>query len=53
MVIFVFIEDEIVFYVVSCGYYFDIGGKGIISMMFESKELWEEGFNVFFMKIVS
>lgn len=49
----VFIEGEIAFYVASRGHHTDIGGKGITSMMPESKELWEEGLNVPSMKIVS
>lgn len=43
----------IAFYVASRGHHTDIGGKGITSMMPESKELWEEGVNVETMKIVS
>ncbi|KAF6794593.1 5-oxoprolinase (ATP-hydrolyzing) [Colletotrichum sojae] len=54
----VFVEDEggeqeIAFYVASRGHHTDIGGKGITSMMPESRELWEEGLNVPSMKIVS
>lgn len=49
----VFVGDEIAFYVASRGHHTDIGGKGITSMMPESKELWEEGINVETMKIVS
>lgn len=49
----VFVGDEIAFYVASRGHHSDIGGKGITSMMPESKELWEEGLNVPSMKIVS
>ncbi|KAI0484559.1 Hydantoinase B/oxoprolinase-domain-containing protein [Xylariaceae sp. FL0804] len=49
----VFYDDEIAFYVASRGHHTDIGGKGITSMMPESKELWEEGINVRSMKIVS
>lgn len=49
----VFLGDDIVFYVASRGHHTDIGGKGITSMMPESKELWEEGINVETMKIVS
>lgn len=49
----VFIENQIAFYVASRGHHTDIGGKGITSMMPESKELWEEGLNVKSMKIVS
>lgn len=46
-------DGEIAFYVASRGHHTDIGGKGITSMMPESKELWEEGINVETMKIVS
>lgn len=49
----VFWGDEIVFYVASRGHHTDIGGKGITSMMPESKELWEEGINIKTLKIVS
>ncbi|KAL2210539.1 hypothetical protein CC79DRAFT_1355222 [Sarocladium strictum] len=49
----VFVKGEIAFYVASRGHHTDIGGKGITSMMPESKELWEEGLNVPSMKIVS
>ncbi|KAK7962240.1 uncharacterized protein PG986_003065 [Apiospora aurea] len=49
----VFFDDQIVFYVASRGHHTDIGGKGITSMMPESKELWEEGINIKSMKIVS
>lgn len=49
----VFVGDEIAFYVASRGHHTDIGGKGITSMMPESKELWEEGINIETMKIVS
>ncbi|KAI1495579.1 Hydantoinase B/oxoprolinase-domain-containing protein [Biscogniauxia marginata] len=49
----VFFNDEIAFYVASRGHHTDIGGKGITSMMPESKELWEEGINIRSMKIVS
>lgn len=49
----VFLGDEIAFYVASRGHHTDIGGKGITSMMPESKELWEEGINIETMKIVS
>lgn len=49
----VFFEDNIVFYVAARGHHTDIGGKGITSMMPESKELWEEGINIRSMKIVS
>lgn len=49
----VFVGDEIAFYVASRGHHTDIGGKGITSMMPDSKELWEEGLNVKTMKIVS
>lgn len=49
----VFVGGEIAFYVASRGHHTDIGGKGITSMMPESKELWEEGINIKSMKIVS
>lgn len=49
----VFVDGQIAFYVASRGHHTDIGGKGITSMMPESKELWEEGINVDTMKIVS
>ncbi|KAJ3520552.1 hypothetical protein NM208_g13661 [Fusarium decemcellulare] len=49
----VFIDGEIAFYTASRGHHTDIGGKGITSMMPDSKELWEEGLNVTSMKIVS
>lgn len=53
----VFVEGtdgpKIAFYVASRGHHTDIGGKGITSMMPESKELWEEGVSVEAMKIVS
>ncbi|RSM16667.1 hypothetical protein CDV31_004439 [Fusarium ambrosium] len=49
----VFINNEIAFYTASRGHHTDIGGKGITSMMPDSKELWEEGLNVPAMKIVS
>lgn len=49
----VFLGDDIAFYVASRGHHTDIGGKGITSMMPESKELWEEGINIETMKIVS
>lgn len=49
----VFLGTEIAFYVASRGHHTDIGGKGITSMMPESKELWEEGINIETMKIVS
>lgn len=49
----VFVGSHIAFYVASRGHHTDIGGKGITSMMPESKELWEEGINVDTMKIVS
>ncbi|CAN8100499.1 unnamed protein product [Discula destructiva] len=48
----VFFGQEIAFYVASRGHHTDIGGKGITSMMPESKELWEEGINIETMKIV-
>lgn len=49
----VFLGSDIAFYVASRGHHTDIGGKGITSMMPESKELWEEGINIETMKIVS
>ncbi|SPO04362.1 related to 5-oxoprolinase [Cephalotrichum gorgonifer] len=49
----VFIDGEIAFYVASRGHHADIGGKGITSMMPESRALWEEGVCVKTMKIVS
>ncbi|KAF3768783.1 hypothetical protein M406DRAFT_250695 [Cryphonectria parasitica EP155] len=49
----VFWNGRIAFYVASRGHHTDIGGKGITSMMPESKELWEEGINIETMKIVS
>ncbi|PSN70257.1 hypothetical protein BS50DRAFT_548249 [Corynespora cassiicola Philippines] len=49
----VFINDRVAFYVASRGHHTDIGGKGITSMMPESKQLWEEGIVVTTMKIVS
>ncbi|RSL48875.1 hypothetical protein CEP54_012706 [Fusarium duplospermum] len=49
----VFINNEISFYTASRGHHTDIGGKGITSMMPDSKELREEGLNVPAMKIVS
>ncbi|KAF5011015.1 hypothetical protein FDECE_2822 [Fusarium decemcellulare] len=49
----VFIDGDIAFYTASRGHHTDIGGKGITSMMPDSKELWEEGLNVTSMKIVS
>ncbi|EHY60075.1 hypothetical protein HRR83_006434 [Exophiala dermatitidis] len=49
----VFVDGEIAFYTASRGHHTDIGGKGITSMMPDSKELWEEGLNVKSMKIVS
>ncbi|KAK5166969.1 uncharacterized protein LTR77_007698 [Saxophila tyrrhenica] len=48
-----FVDDRIAFYVASRGHHTDIGGKGITSMMPESKELWEEGIIVPTMKIAS
>ncbi|KAL6411679.1 hypothetical protein AUP68_05396 [Ilyonectria robusta] len=48
----VFVNTEIAFYVASRGHHTDIGGKGITSMMPESRFLWEEGLNVKSMKIV-
>lgn len=49
----VFVHDKIAFYVASRGHHTDIGGKGITSMMPESRELWEEGISIKSMKIVS
>lgn len=49
----VFIGGQLAFYVASRGHHTDIGGKGITSMMPESKKLWEEGLNVKSMKIIS
>lgn len=65
----VFVGHDIAFYTASRGHHTDIGtlfsdrmfaeanckpgGKGITSMMPDSKELWEEGLNVKSMKIVS
>ncbi|KAF4468281.1 hydantoinase b oxoprolinase [Fusarium albosuccineum] len=49
----VFIDGGIAFYTASRGHHTDIGGKGITSMMPDSKELWEEGLKVTSMKIVS
>ncbi|KAF4815179.1 hypotheticall protein [Colletotrichum siamense] len=46
-------KEEIAFYVASRGHHTDIGGKGITSMMPESRELWEEGLNVPSLKIVA
>jgi 5-oxoprolinase (ATP-hydrolysing) len=52
----VFIKDgdnhTLAFYVAARRYHTDIGGRGITSMMPESKELWEEGINIRSMKIV-
>ncbi|KAK4499589.1 hypothetical protein PRZ48_010107 [Zasmidium cellare] len=48
-----FVNGEIAFYVASRGHHTDIGGRGITSMMPESKQLWEEGINVTSMKIAS
>ncbi|KAJ5510179.1 Hydantoinaseoxoprolinase N-terminal [Penicillium expansum] len=50
----VFLDDEstVAFYVAARGHHTDIGGQGITSMMPDSKELWQEGFNVRSMKIV-
>ncbi|EME43976.1 hypothetical protein DOTSEDRAFT_62509 [Dothistroma septosporum NZE10] len=48
-----FIDGDLAFYVVSRGHHTDIGGKGITSMMPESKMLWEEGISVESMKIAS
>ncbi|KKA26366.1 hypothetical protein TD95_001418 [Thielaviopsis punctulata] len=49
----VFIDGSVAFYVASRGHHTDIGGKGITSMMPESRELWEEGMAVKSMKIIS
>ncbi|KAH7139482.1 Hydantoinase B/oxoprolinase-domain-containing protein [Dendryphion nanum] len=49
----VFIDTEVAFYVASRGHHTDIGGKGITSMMPESRELWEEGIIIPSSKIVS
>ncbi|KAN0099009.1 putative 5-oxoprolinase [Hyaloscypha variabilis] len=49
----VFFQNELVFYVASRGHHTDIGGKGITSMVPDSKELWEEGVNIKSLKIVS
>ncbi|KAH8669610.1 Hydantoinase B/oxoprolinase-domain-containing protein [Tricladium varicosporioides] len=49
----VFFKDQLVFYVASRGHHTDIGGKGITSMMPDSKELWEEGVNIRSMKVGS
>lgn len=49
----VFLGDDIIFYVASRGHHTDIGGRGITSMMPESKQLWEEGISIESMKIVS
>ncbi|PLB46621.1 hypothetical protein P170DRAFT_218076 [Aspergillus steynii IBT 23096] len=51
----VFAKDDvtIMFYVAARGHHTDIGGKGITSMMPDSKELWEEGLNIKSLKIVS
>ncbi|KAK1149613.1 hypothetical protein N8T08_005162 [Aspergillus melleus] len=51
----VFAKDSatLMFYVAARGHHTDIGGKGITSMMPDSKELWEEGLNVKSLKIVS
>ncbi|EKV19060.1 5-oxoprolinase, putative [Penicillium digitatum] len=50
----VFVDDDstVAFYVAARGHHTDIGGQGITSMMPDSKELWQEGFNVRSMKIV-
>ncbi|TQB69864.1 hypothetical protein MPDQ_001311 [Monascus purpureus] len=48
----VFVGRRIAFYVAARGHHTDIGGKGITSMMPDSKELWEEGLSVRSMKIV-
>ncbi len=49
----VFVGGELAFYVASRGHHTDIGGKGITSMMPESKELWEEGINIRSLRIVA
>lgn len=49
----VFLGDSIIFYVASRGHHTDIGGRGITSMMPESKQLWEEGISIESMRIVS
>lgn len=49
----VFLGESIIFYVASRGHHTDIGGRGITSMMPESKQLWEEGISIESMKIVS
>jgi 5-oxoprolinase (ATP-hydrolysing) len=49
----IFIGADIAFYVASRGHHTDIGGKGITSMMPESRALWEEGVCIKSMKIVS
>ncbi|KAF4119293.1 5-oxoprolinase (ATP-hydrolysing) [Geosmithia morbida] len=49
----IFVDGQVAFYTASRGHHTDIGGKGITSMMPDSKELWEEGLNVTSMKIVS
>lgn len=49
----VFLAESIIFYVASRGHHTDIGGRGITSMMPESKQLWEEGISIESMKIVS
>ncbi|KAI1343698.1 Hydantoinase B/oxoprolinase-domain-containing protein [Xylariaceae sp. FL0016] len=49
----VFHDGVIAFYVASRGHHTDIGGRGITSMMPESKWLWEEGINIKSMKICS
>jgi 5-oxoprolinase (ATP-hydrolysing) len=49
----VFSGESIIFYVASRGHHTDIGGRGITSMMPESKQLWEEGISIESMKIVS
>lgn len=50
----VFVEEEatVAFYAAARGHHTDIGGQGITSMMPDSRELWQEGFNVKSMKIV-
>ncbi|KAI9927070.1 hypothetical protein ASPWEDRAFT_33023 [Aspergillus wentii DTO 134E9] len=51
--VFVDNEGEVAFYVAARGHHTDIGGQGITSMMPDSKQLWQEGFNVRSMKIVN
>jgi 5-oxoprolinase (ATP-hydrolysing) len=44
--------ERIIFYMASRGHHTDIGGRGITSMMPESKQLWEEGISIESVKIV-